>query len=280
MVKNVIIPDPYRLERIMEEISKSGAGNLCVVSDFDLTLTKAFVEGRKSESVFSQIRNADHLGSYFSRRERELYDKYHPIEIDPYIETSTKSREMDSWWREYFGLLVEHGFDRNIMGRIVKERTLTFREGALEFMDILCKKEIPLVIFSAGPGDMIAEYLRQEGMIDENVHLIANFLIFDDSGKAVGIREPMIHSLNKHEIEVRRLPLYEETDHRKNVILLGDLVEDIGMAYGFEFENIMKIGFFNYDEEKSIGRYKENFDVVITKDSGMNFVNDFIRKIV
>ena len=63
---------------------------------------------------------------------------------------------------------------------------------------------------------------------------------------------------------------------RKNVILLGDNIEDIAMIEGFDYNNLLKIGFLNYEVEKNLDKFKQDFDVLVLNDGEMDFVNDLI----
>lgn len=60
--------------------------------------------------------------------------------------------------------------------------------------------------------------------------------------KTISFAKPVIHSLNKKEF------IYNENTikkFRKNVIIMGDLIEDISMACPNNHDNILKIGFLN-----------------------------------
>ena len=103
-----------------------------------------------------------------------------------------------------------------------------------------------------------------------------NLYEFDTAGNAIKIKEPIIHSLNKHEILIRNFPVFEEIKERPNILLLGDGLEDIGMAEGFEYKEIIKVGFLNQDVENSLPVYSENFDIVITNDGSLEFVNEML----
>ena len=52
------------------------------------------------------------------------------------------------------------------------------------------------------------------------------------------------------------------------------------MAEGFNFYNIIKIGFLNDLNETPIEEFKKHFDVVILNDPDMNYVNNLIRDII
>ncbi|MBU1613431.1 hypothetical protein KKC87_03315, partial [Patescibacteria group bacterium] len=96
----------------------------------------------------------------------------------------------------------------------------------------------------------------------------------------IGIKEPVIHSLNKYEIVVKEYPIFETIKNRKNVLLMGDGIDDVGMIEGFEYDNLLKIGFLNDGVEKNLDKFTANFDVVITRDSGMEYVDKLLQRIL
>ncbi|MDD5193301.1 MAG: haloacid dehalogenase-like hydrolase, partial [Candidatus Nanoarchaeia archaeon] len=280
----IIILNQTSLHEKFESLVDGGKDNLHVVSDFDRTLTKAFARGVKSPTVFAQIRNGNYLTLNYPQRAQALFDKYHPIEIDPEISHAEKSRKMHEWWKLHLELLVECGLTREIIDEIVRKRTLEFRKGSLDFFYLLYRREIPLVIMSAGLGDMITEYLKQERKLYDNYHVISNFLEFDSDGKVTRVQEPIIHSCNKHEVEVKKFPFYKKLKIRRNVILLGDDIEDLGMVEGFPYETLLSIGFYNEkfgsaNYQKGLEQFKERFDVIIRNDGSMDYVNRLIKRI-
>ena len=161
---------------------------------------------------------------------------------------------------------------------IVKKRPLKFRNKSLDFLEALNEGNIPLVIMSAAPGDMIREYLDFEKRLYPNIHIIANFFIFKGR-KAVGVRETIIHSHNKHETEIKTLPIYKQLLKRRNVLLLGDNYEDTGMIQGFPYNNLIKIGFLNENIEQNLEQYKEAYDVVITNDGDFTYINQLLKRL-
>lgn len=275
-MKNLIIPDEEILEEKIKRISEDGRERFHVVADFDRTLTKAFVRGVKAPTVIAQIRNGTYLTPDYAPRAHELFDIYHPIEINPHVPAKEKNKKMHEWWKRHFDLLIECGLTRKVMQEIVATRTLRFRKGALEFIDLLHEYGVPLIIMSAGPGDMIKMYLEQEGRLYENVHVLANFLKFDRSGKAVGVNEPIIHSCNKHEIELSKVLVLR----RRNVLLLGDSLEDLGMVEGFQYENLVSVGFLNEEVDANLPGFRKSYDVIILNDSYMSYVDRLARRMI
>jgi len=279
-MQNIIIPNPENLNKAIGKIIKGGKSNLHIITDFDKTLTKAFVKGQKAHTVIAQIREGKYLTPGYPKKAHDLFDIYHPIEINNKISNKEKNFKMHEWWRKHFDLIIESGMNKVVINDIVKKMKIQFRKGAFEFLDSLNKNNIPIIIISAGPGDLIEEYLEFENKLYPNIYLIANMFIWDKEGNATQVKEPIIHSLNKHEIEIKNLPVYNELLKRKNVILLGDNIEDIGMIEGFPYKDIIKIGFLNENVEENLEEFKKNFDIIILNDSDMDYVNELLKKII
>ncbi len=280
MEKNIVIPNPKNLERVVESISKGGAGKLHILSDFDKTLTKAFIEGQEVHSIIAQIREGRYLTPDYSPRAHALFERYHSIETDSKIPPKEKKKAMHEWWDTHFKLLAECGLDKKIMREIVRKRRLRFREGALEFIDFLHQHHIPLVIMSAAPGDMLRMYLEQERRMYDNIYIVANLFEFDRKGKVTGVKEPIIHSMNKNETTLQNFPVFEAIKDRDNVILLGDSLGDVGMVQGFQYSSLLKIGFLNENIKNNLKAYRKNFDVVVLNDSGMDYVNRLMKRVI
>lgn len=54
------------------------------------------------------------------------------------------------------------------------------REGFQLFFDHLHKHDVPLLIFSAGIGDILEEVIRQAGVFHPNVNVFSNYMDFDE----------------------------------------------------------------------------------------------------
>ena len=51
------------------------------------------------------------------------------------------------------------------------------------------------------------------------------------------------------------------------------------MVKGFEYDNLIKIGFLNEKAEENLNIYKKNYDVVILNDGSMKYVNGLLRNL-
>lgn len=281
--KNIIIPNPKNLDILKKEFSKDGADKIHVLTDFDRTLTKAYVNGIRVPAIISRLRDGGYISKDYTKKAGALADYYHPIELNPNISIEEKKKKMYEWWTKHFDLLIKSGLNKKHIKSIVNEGMIQFREGAEDFLDFLNDKNIPLIIISSGglgyePIEMLLEKKKK---MYNNTHIISNSFKWDKNGKAIGVNEPIIHVFNKDEQSIKDYPtVYDLIKNKKNVILLGDSLGDLGMITGFNYNNIIKVGFLNENVEENLNLYGKNFDIILTDDSDMNYLNKFMKEIV
>lgn len=278
---NVIISNLEKFSEIKRNILLGGFDNLHVISDFDRTLTHAFLEdGSEVSSLISILRDENHLTSDYSEKARSLFKYYHSIEIDHSISIDEKKKAMEEWWTKHSELLIESGLNKSDLINVAKSKRIRFREKTLESMLLLNKQNVPLVILSAsGLGDIsIIDVLSANNMYFLNVNVISNKYIWDENGYAIDYVKPHIHTFNKNETMIKNTSFYYKLINRKNVILLGDSLGDVNMCEGFEYNNLLKIGFLNFNVENSLEEYKKHYDVIITNDSSMEFVYNLLKE--
>ena len=70
--------------------------------------------------------------------------------------------------------------------------------------------------------------------------------------------------------------------NRKNIFLLGDILEDVNMAKNVDYNNLLTVGFLNKIDftEKDVKNYFTKYDVVIANEGSMKEVNSLIREII
>jgi len=278
-MEQVYIHNKDLLNKKIQEIISQGLNKLHIVSDFDRTLTKCFFNNRKIPSTIALIREGNYLTEDYPKKAFALFDKFHPIELDTSLDYDFRFKKMQEWWKEHEKLLVTSKMNKQVIEDILKKYPKIFRDGTLEFLDKLNKNNIPILIFSSGIGNLIEGYLKKENKLTKNVHILSNTFDFNNKGFATGYKEEIIHIMNKSETKITNKNYREMISKRNNVILLGDSLEDLGMVNDLDTNIIIKIGFLNEDIEKNLEEYKNNFDVVITNDCSMNFVNEIMKKI-
>lgn len=282
----IIISNLEEFELKKQQILEEGIDTLHVVADFDRTLTKAFVEGELASTSFAKVRKGKVLPKEYEEEADKLFKHYKPIEDSKQISEKEKNIQMREWWRLHLELMIKYGISKEIFRLIAQSKSLQLRELALKLFTLLKTHNVPFIIMSAGLGDLIIEVLRRENLLFDNVHVISNLFKWDENGRAIGLANPVIHSSNKHEVELQGRPFYEEVQRRHNVILLGDSEGDLGMTAGISLKTLLKIAFLNNEGEsetefaRRLELFKQKFDVVLLGDTDMKFVNDLLKSLV
>jgi len=279
--KNIVISNPENFTKLLKIFKEEGKDRIHVLSDFDRTLTRAYINGKFVPSIISQLRDGNHLTPDYAPKAQALYDKYHAIEIDSRVSKEEKAAKMYEWWMTHFSLLIKSGLNKKDIEKVVQTGPAELRNKIAEFLDLLYKNNIPLIILSSsGIGDAISLYFKKINRLYDNIYVISNFFEWDKDGYAIKVKEPIIHSLNKSEIIVKNYPIYNKIKDRKNIIQICDTLDDIGMVKGFEYNNLLNISFLNEEVGANLEIYKKNFDVVITNDSDMDFVVKLMLEIL
>lgn len=260
----------YKLKQFQED----GPERLLVVSDWDRTLTRSTAEDGSDQSTCSVIANGGHLGPVFSRCYRELFDRYRRIERDTELSESVKSRHLRRWWSLQFDLLLDYKLSTRTIRHIVRENRPHLRDGARLFFDILRERRIPLIILSAGIREIIEARLATERVPTTNLVIVANSLIFNPNGIAVAYKTPLIHSLNKHALRVATTP---EFAGRRNLLLLGDTLEDARMAERINHNRLLSFAF--PADTDHLQEYQSAYDVVLAPETSLEPVNAVLTDI-
>ena len=275
---DTIISNLAHLESVKSAISIGGPEKFHVLSDFDRTLTKAVVEGEEVPSIISVLRSEGYLTPDYPDKAQELFNHYHAIEIDPQVPSEEKKLAMREWWSRHFDLLIASGLQKKDIESAVASQKLQLRPGAAQFFEFLRERDIPLIVMSSsGLGvESISFFLNRQKLLSGNIQIVSNEFIWDDAGRAIAVKEPIIHAFNKAETVLDNFPFYNEIKERKNVLLLGDGLDDVEMITGFNYDNLIKVGFLNKNIEENLRLYREKFDVTITGDGNFDFINDLL----
>lgn len=276
----IIIPNKEQFEHKLASLKESGLNNLHVIADFDRTLTKAFVKNEKVKSAYAFIREGHYLTEDYSPKAFALFDEYYPYEVSTTLSLEDKKQKMQEWWEKHLKLLIGSGMNFGVVKDIIDKDKFEERVGLDEFLNLLNKCDVPLLIFSAGLGDFILEFLKREKLLSDNIHLIANFFDFDENSVAKGYKDEfIIHVFNKNEFVLKGHPYINNINNRKNVLLLGDSLGDVNMAEGIDHNTVLKIGFLNDKVEKLKEEYCKHYDLIILNDGSLNEVVKIISNL-
>jgi 5'-nucleotidase len=280
-MKQVIISNNDTFNNIIDNIKFDWYDNLHILADFDGTLTKANSAWKKRPSIISVLRSEWYLWEEYSKKAHELFDYYHAIEIDPNISIEKKKEEMENWRTKHIKLLIESNLNKTDIEKVVESWSIQFRDWVLDMFDFLKKNNIPLIIMSASWlwTDSIRMYFEKQNVLTDNVHIISNEFIWNQNWKAVWHVDKIIHSFNKWETVLEDFPeIYDKIKDRKNVVLLWDSLWDPSMVEWFDFKNLLKVWFLNEKLDELLDTYKQNYDLVLSWDSDIHYLNDLIFK--
>ncbi|XP_007577568.1 7-methylguanosine phosphate-specific 5'-nucleotidase A-like isoform X1 [Poecilia formosa] len=278
---SVMMRERSRVEDTMYAMQKAGAGSLQVISDFDMTLTKFAHKGKRVPTTHNILNNRLLIDDDSTVKMKKLFNTYYPIEIDASLNPEEKLPYMVEWWTKVHDLLIQQRIRKDELARAVRDSNAVLREGCSAFFDCLAEQRVPLLIFSAGVGDILEEVIRQNHVFHPNVHIISNYMDFDHTGVLQAFKGQLIHSYNKRAGALSHGATLRELHGQPNVLLLGDSLGDLSMADGVSTaQNILTVGFLNDQVEERKESFLNSFDIVLLRDETMDVPNAILRFIV
>uniref|UniRef100_A0A665TGV4 5'-nucleotidase, cytosolic IIIB n=1 Tax=Echeneis naucrates TaxID=173247 RepID=A0A665TGV4_ECHNA len=178
---SVLIRERSRVEETLQAMRRAGVSSLQVISDFDRTLTRFTHNGKTVATTHNILDNRLLMNEDATRKMKELLNTYYPIEIDSNRSAEEKLPLMVEWWTKVHELLIQQKIRKDMLTQAVKESNAMLRDGYKEFFEHLAEHQVPLLIFSAGVGDILEEVIRQNQVFHSNVHIISNYMDFDQT---------------------------------------------------------------------------------------------------
>ncbi|KAM5213526.1 7-methylguanosine phosphate-specific 5'-nucleotidase isoform 4-T4 [Hipposideros larvatus] len=272
---------PGRVLEIVSALRRGGGDRLQVISDFDMTLSRFAYNGKRCPSSYNILDNSKIISEECRKELKALLHHYYPIEIDPHRTIEEKLPHMVKWWTKAHDCLCQQKIQKFQIAEVVRESNAMLREGYKTFFNTLDQNNIPLLIFSAGIGDILEEIIRQMKVFHPNIHIVSNYMDFDKDGFLQGFKGQLIHTYNKNSSMFENSGYFQQLKGRTNIILLGDTMGDLTMADGVPgVENILKIGFLNDKVEEQRESYMDAYDIVLEKDETLDVVNGLLKHIL
>jgi 5'-nucleotidase len=253
----------YLNENVRDVIRRLDCKNLYIVADFDRTITKA-----NSESSWGILEKGNLISPEYTEESLELYNHYFPLEYDNSIEPDAKDRIMHEWWATVIQLWQKYGLSEETVNSAKCLRAMRLRKGAKEFLRKMFELDVPVVIISAGIGNFIERFLRLQGCKFENIHLVSNFIRFEN-GIATGVGNTIIHTTNKNTVSLGA-ELVARLADRKDILLLGDNLADAKMVPAETEGQVVRVAFADYNVGENLPAYREAFDVVCTDNASFS----------
>ena len=231
--------------------------NFYVVTDFDRTITES-----TSNSTWGVMSYLKGVNKEYARKRTELYNYYRPIEIDNTLSEKEKSKQMSIWWNAHINLFFEYELRKDDLERAVAEGSLKFRDGAKDFLKTMYDNNIPVIIISAGIGNVIEEFLKINNDYYCNIDIISNFIKFEN-GKIKSFTKNPIHSINKNIIKMDS-NIKNKILEKNNILLIGDGISDLKMITKEQEKNAVTVGFLEENIEGNLEIFNKSFDIVIS----------------
>lgn len=259
---NIIKIGEYMSKKVTFDINK-----LYIITDFDHTLTTK--DSQNCWSVLSEIPNIDKDYIIKSKNNHKFYFQ---IEQNDSIEYKIKNKLMKRWYENHIDLLIKYNFKKTDFDQLCYNELFTLRNGVKDFLQFAYKKQIPIIIVSAGITDIIEKVLKSYNCFYNNIYIIANIFKFHHN-QLKSLRNDIIHSVNKNQIDIPA-KITKILNQKDEVILIGDNLSDLFI----EFKNnkkCFKIGCLNY--QNKLNMFQKYCNLILQKDDSFLKIVKFIK---
>ena len=260
----------YFNNEIIDKILSLKFEDIYLVFDFDRTITRG-----TSKTSWSIIDESSFINRGYKLDSKKLYNYYRRIEIDDYISDNAKEFLMEEWTRRQLELFTKYNITEDLFNKILLSNSLDFRDGIAIFFKEMYNLNIPIIIISAGLGNIVYESLKQNNCIYDNVYLISNMLKFENN--LVKIEGSLVNSTNKKNINIP-INVYNAIKNRNTIIMFGDQISDLVVLNNFNFENLISIGFLSNDTDKCLEKYRKHFDIVCSESENYQNIEKILIK--
>lgn len=269
----------------------SRADRLVVVADFDRTISNHSC----NVSCHGVLEGCTELGAEYRAETLKLKEHYLPLETTPDLTIAQKLPLMQDWYRKSHGLLAKEPLTEAVLERAAKSSGVVLRPGFVTLALLLEKLSVPLIVCSAGLGNVVRALLLAKppayaaGCFSK-LPIVSNWLTFGgEGGRVSGFSEPLLHMYNKNGAFLRA-QLGEEkwaelgVAGRSVALVIGDGLGDATMADGIDgVDTIVRIGFLNEPDgsercERLLPQYLEKFDAVILGDQSFDWLLELLPR--
>ena len=266
---------------------RGGWDQIMLLADFDRTITNA----KCGTSCHGVIESCQELSAAYRAATKVLFEKYYPIEISATLTREEKLPLMQEWYKQAHTLLLAEPFTPQLLASAARSSKAALRDGCDELFGLARANHAPLVVCSAGLGNVVQELLKhllppaEAAHIDE-LPVVSNWLKFDAKGVVCGFSEPLLHMFNKNGAFVEKQlggRWGKLSVGRRVCVVLGDGLGDATMADGLDLPVVLKIGFLNEREPERIAErlpaFEAAFDAVIIGDQSYDWVLALLRDV-
>jgi len=267
-------------------IEAAKGGKAVAMVDFDKTLSRhTNPDGKKGKTSHNIIILPDAT----QEAKDADFEKYHAIEIDPDMTVKEKIPIMEEWYGRTNTHIINSGITEEKMIKDVEESPVLLRDGVVEFFQECARLNIPVIVVSAGLGDVaslvLKRFFREKNIPESGWSMVSNNLQWSDEKpkKIIGVSEPLIHMFNKSWAGVsEEIKDKHKLNEKTNVMVVGDSNGDSTIAHGSPYGQVT-IGFLNDNLVKKTPQYNCLFDYLLLGggSDGESFqpITDVLKKV-
>ena len=304
--QNIIYTDKLSFDQKLSNFIESYYQNkksVAIVTDFDYTLTSRidYKTGKLYSSSY-YLYDEDIIGGdqrSFDERRQALVDKYSHYEFSTSYDIDTRKIKMKEWYSQSLSLYFGEKFTKDSIDEMVRrtKSNLLLRRKAIEYLELLMKLDITVVIESGGIGQFIEGYLKaylpnyERYKNEKKIIIVSNMFKFDDNNGCVGLEHEVINCFNKADFLGN--VVNQELPDLKYVMVLGDNLGDADSIKKINVpeENVIGFGFLNLPKDvindenkrdylkKKINESKNVFDVTFVGDCDYEPIIEILKNI-
>jgi len=304
--QNIVYTDKLSFDQKLSNFIESYYQNkksVAIVTDFDYTLTSRidYKTGKLYSSSY-YLYDEDIIGGdqrSFDERRQALVDKYSHYEFSTSYDIDTRKIKMKEWYSQSLSLYFGEKFTKDSIDEMVRrtKSNLLLRRKAIEYLELLMKLDITVVIESGGIGQFIEGYLKvylpdyERYKNEKKIIIVSNMFKFDDNNGCVGLEHEVINCFNKADFLGN--VVNQELPDLKYVMVLGDNLGDADSIKKINVpeENVIGFGFLNLPKDvindenkrdylkKKINESKNVFDVTFVGDCDYEPIIEILKNI-
>ena len=298
--QNIVYTDKLSFDQKLSNFIESYYQNkksVAIVTDFDYTLTSRidYKTGKLYSSSY-YLYDEDIIGGdqrSFDERRQALVDKYSHYEFSTSYDIDTRKIKMKEWYSQSLSLYFGEKFTKDSIDEMVRrtKSNLLLRRKAIEYLELLMKLDITVVIESGGIGQFIEGYLKvylpnyERYKNEKKIIIVSNMFKFDDNNGCVGLEFNKADFLGN--------VVNQELPDLKYVMVLGDNLGDADSIKKINVpeENVIGFGFLNLPKDvindenkrdylkKKINESKNVFDVTFVGDCDYEPIIEILKNI-
>ncbi len=247
----------YYNKNLAKKVSFENKNDFFITLDFDKTITT-----KDSANSWSALGSEEGFSKEVYEETGRLYKYYSAIEVDYDMPFDIRKEKVIEWYKKDLDVFYKHNLTEDILNKCIDIAKLEFRAGLKDLFKWCYENNIIVIIVSAGIKNIIEELLKREDCYYDNIQILSNKLKFEN-GKMKEFDGHLIHTYNKNMNRLSK-EIKEEIEKKNNILLFGDLIEDIGIVDDKDLYKTLTIGFLENNVEENLDVYQDNYDIVLT----------------